>query len=306
MEERAGDSCFQYADAAAAAAYTLKWRFHNQLGLVFVAVYQKLLHLLYVDELLENVMREFCLVYSPRQTNFPDFDDTFRQLLKEAEANSKRKGVAQQNLRKGLEGKRHVMRFEGKGVKSAGKESNEKTSSGGDDEADGEADSKGKTFRNGDSGKNANGSHLSGSSSYNDDNDSLMSRNSHETAFDVSRLQLRNSKGHGKKGTTPLDAQNSSSKEDVGKKKAKKNRVWGDAPPPSKLDFTQPRDEAVQGEPNVAVVVDQGLSLMDKDEKDEDDFQVDLEEYNFTAKGDDEKNVPTKMGWLSSLVQRCV
>ncbi|CAK9858291.1 unnamed protein product [Sphagnum jensenii] len=303
LEERAGDSCFQYADATAAAAYTLKWRFHNQLGLVFVAVYQKLLHLLYVDELLENVMREFCLVYSPRQTNFPDFDDTFRQLLKEAEANSKRKGVAQRNPRKGLEGKRHVMRFEGKGVKSAGKESNEKTSSGGDDEADGEADSKGKTFRNGDGGKNANGSHLSGSSSYNDDNDSLMSRNSHETAFDVSRLQLRNSKGHGKKGTTPLDAQNSPSKDVVGKKKAKKNRVWGDAPPPSKLDFTQPRDEAVQGEPNVAVVVDQGLSLMDKDEEDEDDFQVDLEEYNFTAKGDDEKKVPTKMGWLSSLVQ---
>ncbi len=251
-------------------------------------------------------MREFCLVYSPRQTNFPDFDDTFRQLLKEVEANSKQKGVAQQNPRKVLEGKRHILRFEGKGVKSAGKESNGKTSSGGDDEADGEADSKGKTFGNGDGGKNANGSHLSGSSSDNDDNDSLMSRNSHETAFDVSRLQLRNSKGHGKKGVTPLDAQNSSLKEDVGKKKAKKNRVWGHAPPPSKLDFTQPRDEAVQGEPNVAVVVDQGLSLMDKDEEDEDDFQVDSEEYNFTAKGDDEKKVPTKMGWLSSLVQRCV
>jgi signal recognition particle receptor subunit alpha len=96
--------------------------------------------------------------------------------------------------------------------------------------------------------------------------------------------------------------------EDVGKKKqTKKNRVWGDAPPPSKLDFTEPRDEAGQEGPDVVpIVTDQGLSLMDKDEEDDGDFEVDLEEDSAKERGDGEKKVPTKKGWFSSLVQRCV
>ena len=36
LEERAGDAAFSYA--ADAAAYALKWTFHNEAGLVFVAV----------------------------------------------------------------------------------------------------------------------------------------------------------------------------------------------------------------------------------------------------------------------------
>jgi signal recognition particle receptor subunit alpha len=182
---------------------------------------------------------------------------------------------------------------------------------GGDDEADGDADGKAKVFGNGKSNgkigngvsvRNANGNSLSGSSS---DDDSIMSKNSHETAFDVSKLKLRNSKVHGKKGVNPLEAQKPSSKEDVGKKKqTKKNRVWGDAPPPSKLDFTEPRDEAGQEGPDVVpIVTDQGLSLMDKDEEDDGDFEVDFEEDSAKERGDGEKKVPTKKGWFSSLVQ---
>lgn len=37
------------------------------LGLVFVAVYQRALKLLYVDELLERVKHEFSLQYKPDQ-----------------------------------------------------------------------------------------------------------------------------------------------------------------------------------------------------------------------------------------------
>lgn len=139
LEERAGDSSFQYD--AAGAAYTLKWRFHNELGLVFVAVYQRILHLLYVDELLEKVMREFAKVFVPRRTSYHEFDDTFRQLLKESEANAQLRRVSQQrpieNSKKGLESKGQVGQIQGKGAKSGGKKSHVKKE--GTDE-DGEAD----------------------------------------------------------------------------------------------------------------------------------------------------------------------
>lgn len=48
LEERTGEGIFTYKPAGG-AAYALKWTFHNRLGLVFVAVYQKALALLYVD-----------------------------------------------------------------------------------------------------------------------------------------------------------------------------------------------------------------------------------------------------------------
>ncbi|KAG2665028.1 hypothetical protein I3760_16G111300 [Carya illinoinensis] len=84
LEERSSPTSYNYD--AAGAAYTLKWTFHNELGLVFVSVYQRILHLLYVDDLLAMVKHEFLEVYDPKQTAFSDFDETFRQLKKEAEA----------------------------------------------------------------------------------------------------------------------------------------------------------------------------------------------------------------------------
>ncbi|KAL9661694.1 hypothetical protein QQ045_026520 [Rhodiola kirilowii] len=84
LEERSGAALYNYD--APGAAYTLKWTFHNELGLVFVAVYQKILHLLYVDDLLDMVKREFSEIYDPKRTVYNDFDEAFRQLRKEAEA----------------------------------------------------------------------------------------------------------------------------------------------------------------------------------------------------------------------------
>ena len=76
------------------------------LGLVFVAVYQRALKLLYVDELLERVKREFAQQYKPDQVfimgcsglpaldilrvccmqfKYKSFEDSFRQMLKDAE-----------------------------------------------------------------------------------------------------------------------------------------------------------------------------------------------------------------------------
>ena len=48
------------------------------LGLVFVAVYQKALKLLYVDELLERANKAFAPRYRPGVFEYPDFDATFQ------------------------------------------------------------------------------------------------------------------------------------------------------------------------------------------------------------------------------------
>lgn len=87
VQERSGETLFQYSKDS--AAYTLKWSFDNDLGLVFVAVYQRMLQLLYVDELLEAAKNEFAPLYNPRRQEYLEFGDTFRQLVQEAEARAK-------------------------------------------------------------------------------------------------------------------------------------------------------------------------------------------------------------------------
>ena len=64
----------------------LKWAFHNGLGLVFVAVYRRVLRLLYVDDLLAAFRAEFARVYHPKRTTYDGFGDVFRQLHLEAQA----------------------------------------------------------------------------------------------------------------------------------------------------------------------------------------------------------------------------
>ena len=51
-----------------------------------MAVYQQSLSLLYVEELLELVKKEFLHVYAPAQHDFKKFDATFERLLRDCEA----------------------------------------------------------------------------------------------------------------------------------------------------------------------------------------------------------------------------
>jgi signal recognition particle receptor subunit alpha len=44
--------------------YTVKWTFANELGLIFVAAYQKILELTWVDELLVAVKKMFVKLYA--------------------------------------------------------------------------------------------------------------------------------------------------------------------------------------------------------------------------------------------------
>jgi hypothetical protein len=57
LEERSIGVSFQQD------SYTLKWTFNNDPGLVFVAVYQSMLHLLYVEDLLTAIRKEFTQIY---------------------------------------------------------------------------------------------------------------------------------------------------------------------------------------------------------------------------------------------------
>jgi signal recognition particle receptor subunit alpha len=58
MQQRSSEK--EYAEDG----YTVKWTFANELGLIFVAVYQKILELTWVDELLVTVKKMFIKLYS--------------------------------------------------------------------------------------------------------------------------------------------------------------------------------------------------------------------------------------------------
>ena len=70
--------------------HALRWAYDNALGLVFVAVYRRVLHLLYVDDLLAAVSAEFARIYEPPRASYDEFGEKFRQLHLEAEARASR------------------------------------------------------------------------------------------------------------------------------------------------------------------------------------------------------------------------
>lgn len=64
MEDRSGEK--KFVDAA----YAMQWVFENKLDLVFVVVYQKILQLLYLDELLEGVKKVCSSAYRMDRRSF--------------------------------------------------------------------------------------------------------------------------------------------------------------------------------------------------------------------------------------------
>lgn len=70
------------------------------LGLVFVAVYQKTLSLLYVDELLQQVKDAFIEEYTPGSHAYSQFSDKFAKVLRDCEsrADAARRAAAQPKM----------------------------------------------------------------------------------------------------------------------------------------------------------------------------------------------------------------
>ncbi|CAI0433843.1 unnamed protein product [Linum tenue] len=284
LEERSGSNSYNYD--APGAAYTLKWTFNNELGLVFVAVYQRILRLLYVDEMLSMVKREFCEIYDPKRVDYNDFDETFRQLRKEAEARTEELKKSKQVGRPANDSKKqgHVKKG---GADGGNKKKSEAT--GGSDDDDNRAGYN--KLENG----HSNGHHVASDGSRKlavgngKENDSV-----NVGAFDVSKLQKLKNKGGKKNDTVVSDSKGS--KLDTKKKATKKNRVWDDSPSQSKLDFTDPVET---GSENIDVVAaNQGESMMDKEEVVSSDSEDEEDEVGKGSAPDSKKK-----GWFSSMFQ---
>ncbi|XP_068636543.1 uncharacterized protein [Aristolochia californica] len=286
LEERSGDSSYNYDGAG--ASYTLKWTFHNELGLVFVAVYQRMLHLLYVDDLLAMVKHEFSQLYNPKRVVYDDFDETFRQLRKEAEARA-------EEMRKSKQAARSVS--------SSNKKQNQIVAQKGGSQRGGKQKS-GLSGKDGGNGDSAKARILENGNSNGHETKSEMARTPVLTgkengsakvgAFDVSKLQKMRTKTVKKTDTVS----NMASTVEPKKKATKKNRVWDESPPESKLDFTDPVDE--RGDESVAVVAaDVGESMMDKEEVLSSESETDEDEE--VQKGTQPN--AKKKGWFSSMFQ---
>lgn len=294
LEERSGAASYNYD--APGAAYSLKWTFHNDLGLVFVAVYQRILHLLYVDDLLAAVKREFSQVYDPTRTVYRDFDEIFKQLKIEAEARA-------EDLKKSnpvIVGGNRKQQVTWKGDGSDGKKNG---SAGGGLKNDGDGKNGKKNSENDRSvivnngnGYNLRSNGVVGNVSVNGkENDSV-----NNGAFDVNRLQkkVRNKGGNGKKTDAVVTKAEP-------KKVVKKNRVWDEKPVETKLDFTDHVD--IDGDADKDRKVDylakeQGESMMDKDEIFSSDSEDEEDDDDDNA-GKKSKPDAKKKGWFSSMFQ---
>ncbi|KAL0291235.1 UNVERIFIED_CONTAM: Signal recognition particle receptor subunit alpha [Sesamum angustifolium] len=289
LEERSGAASYNYD--APGASYTLKWTFHNELGLVFVAVYQRILHLLYVDDLLSMVKQEFSEIYDPKRTSYDDFDNIFQQLKKEAEARAEEMKKSKQV---GKPVNNQLGRKQGQ-VQNGIADGGNKKKSGGESGNDGRDGDKfrGRPLENG----NLNNNHVGkGEVPANGNANGKENGTSNTGAFDVNKLQKLRSKG-GKKTETVVNKVSKVVAEPK-KKITKKNRVWDDSPQESKLDFTDPVSE--NGEQNIPAVVaaDQGESMMDKEEIISSDSESEEEDT-----GKDSKTDTRKKGWFSSMFQ---
>lgn len=305
LEERSAETSYQYDSPG--AAYTLKWTFHNDLGLIFVAVYQRILHLLYVDDLLASVKKDFSRIYDPKRTAYDDFDEAFRQLRAEAEARGEEMRKMKQSVGRGpvVRGGRKqgqigdVKNGLMRGVGKKGGKSGKSGKSGGE-----EADSNGHSGKKSDSeNRDSNSANGHTSNDFVDDTRVVLKSKENSIspseggAFDVNKLQKLRAKGNKKTGDTNTIAKVSSNVNATKKKPTKMNRVWDDAPTKAKLDFTDPVDG--RGDENVQVVVaNEGESMMDKDEIFSSESESESEQV------DNAKTGAKKKGWFSSVFQR--
>ncbi|KAL6847699.1 hypothetical protein ACP4OV_022487 [Aristida adscensionis] len=283
LEERSADASFSQD------TYALKWTFHNELGLVFVAVYQRILHLLYVDDLLAAVRKEFSQIYDPKRTTYEDFNDVFRQLHLEAEARAEEMKKSKQAVvsRPSLAASHKIgskVRGDSRGGAGAKKGGSGKDDSDGDSGKEHQALTNG-TFKGQENGLTKDNSHARGVVVKGKENGGPKDNG----AFDVNKLQMLRNKNNHKKNAPPTD---NVTKKPNKPNTAKKNRVWDDAPSNKKLDYTDPADKRGD-EVAEHVVVNQGDSMMDKDE-------------NVSSDSEEEEEVedgPKKKGWFSSMFQ---
>lgn len=290
LEERSGDAGFTQD------AYALKWTFNNDLGLVFVAVYQRMLHLLYVDDLLAAVRRDFSQIYNPNRISYDHlFTDKFRQLHLEAEARAEAmKKTRQQPTALSSSAAGGKVGAASKKLGSNARGGGKKNSGSGKDDSDGDSGKEHNGYTaNGADGGHENGSHARAAAVV-VNNAGKENGDPNDGAFDVNTLRKKTGGKKGGGGGKKIDVKKVAKTEP--KKAVKQMRVWDDKPPKNeKLDFTDPADE--RGDEVIEkVLTNQGDSMMDKDEDLSSDSEDEEEEEEQNAEAGQKKK-----GWFSSM-----
>uniref|UniRef100_A0A0D6R849 SRP54-type proteins GTP-binding domain-containing protein n=2 Tax=Araucaria cunninghamii TaxID=56994 RepID=A0A0D6R849_ARACU len=243
LEGRAGDAVYQYF--ADGATYMLKWIFQNDRGLVFVAVYQRVLE--DVDELLAMVECEFSKIYDPKRMTYTNFNDTFRQILEEVEERdrdrNKRKlqiksakvltnessGIANQNS--GLQDKGNVS---GKSETQTENDYDDKDSY--NNGARSRPTSKGEADVDNAIGKVCNEAFYDNREEKDGGNDKHR-----EAQFDINKLHNLRPRPSKRSGSV-----SESLKDNQGKKRLKRKRISDDMPQPSDLKLADLVDERTE------------------------------------------------------------
>lgn len=274
LQERVGDKSYNY-EPPQGASYTLKWTLHNGAGLVFVAVYQKALSLLYVDALLEKIKKDFAVVYKPDLYNYKSFDDTFKRVLKECELRADQfkrplethpPAAAPNKVGMPRNGSVHVS-----GARTEEKENDEDDDSGWQHEV--EALTNGVAVENGNSNKK-------------------------DSAFDIGKLKKDHARVGGPRrvqGRSKRDVEKPKKKDTGVPRKVK--RTWEEHGDVDKLDFSDQQTATTNG--NSTVVP---LDVKSKMEDSGSDDGIDEEEM-IDAGQDEDINHTKKNGVLVSFVK---
>jgi signal recognition particle receptor subunit alpha len=249
-----------------------------------------MLHLLYVDDLLAAVRKEFSQIYDPKRVCYDDvFTDVFRQLHLEAEARAEAMKKTRQS---NLPSSRAPASGGGKKPNALGGRAGPQGGGGGGKK--GGAESGKDDSDSSDSGKEQN---KLTNGTVKDARAVVVANNGKENgdpndgAFDVNTLRKKIGGKKGGKKDAPAVAKKAEPKKIV-----KKDRVWDDQPRKvGKLDFTDPADE--RGEEMVDKAIEhQGDSMMDKDEVLSSDSEDEDEEGEENAQAGQKKK-----GWFTSM-----
>lgn len=298
LEERSANSAFTYQPKSG-AAQSLKWSFHNGLGLVFVAAYQRTLSLLYVDELLAAVKDAFTAdYYKPGCYEYSSFRPVFEATLKSCEersdASRRAAAAAPKAAPKGASQQR--------GAK-AGAQQN-----GGAQQQDGDADDDSEDG----AGAAAAGKTPLGSSSGDEEHDAKANGGG-GVSFDIGKLKgmsrkaLNMPKGRAQARRATKEDEDEKKREASPDKK-KKNRHWngGSTEDLAKLDYSSGGATANGGRAD-AYPAAVGASRMEEEDDDAADWSDEEEEEAAAAKASASFNgsaAPKSRGVLGSFVSK--
>ncbi|KAK9815382.1 hypothetical protein WJX72_002707 [[Myrmecia] bisecta] len=291
LEERSGESSFTYSPPQG-AGYTMKWTLHNALDLVFVAVYQKALKLLYVEELLERVKSEFAAIYKPREYNYGRFETSFKAALAQCEAEADAaKRAPPQVPAKAYVSKKGIDRKQANGQRQA----NGKASDAGEGDGDDSSDAANKTTSGMESpdalGESTDNGGSEGDSAFNQDA--------------MAKKKLQSKRGPGGKPPSRKALDKPAPKKKVAEPKKKEARKWGDSSDGevAVLDYSAGPGEngGAENGTHIAPVAMNDKSLLDVDEEIDDDYGDEDDEAE--NEGVAANGKPKKAGLLSSFVR---